>query len=85
MVLTASSKTLRLPLILSIYKMDTFHTACLRGKELVCYDCRKDIMFGEIVVAKRAGHHGPHKLRHAKCAIRIHIVTREQVEAALAN
>ena len=63
-----------------MYRYDDWHSKHITMNW--CYTCGKPILPQEPVVSK-APTRGLNKLRHAECAVRVNLITQEQLEAAL--
>ena len=69
-----------LPHFVRIYRYDDWHSR--HAKRNTCYTCGKSIQMGESVVSKTP-RSSLNKIRHAECAVRVNLITQEQLEAAL--
>ena len=69
-----------LPKIVRVYRFDDWHSR--HASTNWCHTCGKPILPEELVVSK-AQARTVNKLRHAECAVRVNLVSQEQLEAAL--
>jgi hypothetical protein len=57
------------------------HIRRAKSKDSICYTCRKQINISDIFVGKRSRKMRGHQIRHAKCAIKVHVIEPEDLEA----